>query len=346
MMINRTQTADLLKGVAVLLMIQVHIIEEFATHAVFSSTLGKILLFFGGPPVAPVFMIIFGYFIAESKKSAIQLMTRGIKIIFLGLVLNIALNFNVIISVNKGLLDIDIWPYIFGIDILPFAGLSLIIIAVLKYVLDRNLFMVIALIIISALLGRFLLTYTVEQPLLKYVFSLFYGASWWSYFPLFPWLSYPLAGIALYKMQQRYDFNFLNKSKTKIAFGICFIVFLLFTLQYGISISSDLPTYYHHGLVFLSWVISFLCFYSFFINEIEKILGKTIVFKYLKWLGKNITVVYVIQWIFIGNSATEIYKTVSAPSYLFLSFIAILAISSAICFSWIKIKERLIKKTI
>ena len=59
----RTQTADVLKGIAVLLMIQVHIIELFATDEIYNSNIGKILLFFGGPPVAPIFMILFGYFI-------------------------------------------------------------------------------------------------------------------------------------------------------------------------------------------------------------------------------------------------------------------------------------------
>ena len=85
---------------------------------------------------------------------------------------------------------------------------------------------------------------------------------------------------------------------------------------------------------------------SFFINEIEKKLGTTIVFRYIKWIGKNITVVYIIQWIIIGNIATEIYKTVAVPSYLLLCFIAVSAISSGFCYLWVKIKGRLIKKTI
>ena len=67
-MANRTQTADLLKGIAVILMIQVHIIELFANHTIFNSDYGKLLLFLGGPLVAPIFSILFGYFIASSKK--------------------------------------------------------------------------------------------------------------------------------------------------------------------------------------------------------------------------------------------------------------------------------------
>lgn len=345
-MANRTSTADLLKGIAAILMIQVHIIELFATHDIFKSNSGQLLLFLGGPPVAPVFMIIFGYFIAGSKKSTFQLILRGAKIIALGILLNLVLNCNLILSVNKGLLEIDILPYIFGVDILALAGLSIIIIAILKKALDNGFVLIIPFIIISAFLGNFLLEYTTEQPISKYVLSLFYGASWWSYFPLFPWLAYSLTGILFYKIQQNYDLNLLNKAKIKIILGACFLLFLTLTIQYAITTASDLPAYYHHGLIFFLWVISFLFFYTFFIGQIDKLLGDTILFIYLKWLGKNITIVYIIQWIIIGNIATEIYKTVSNPLYLMLWFASILLISSGICYLWIMVKEMLIKKEI
>lgn len=363
-MANRTQTADLLKGIAAVLMIQVHIIELFATHNIFTSNPGKILLFLGGPPVAPLFMLILGYFIAQSKNSTIKLVVRGLKIILLGLLLNIALNFNLILSVSKGVYDIDILPYIFGVDILPLAGLSIICIALLKKVFYRNLNLLIAFVIISATLGHFLLQFPIERPLLKYVFSFFYGASTWSYFPLFPWLAYSLAGFACYKIKESavensgsaagklYSLFFLRSqysnlpaplSRLPILLGVSFLVFLTLTIQYAIDISSDLPAYYHHGLIFFLWVISFLFFYSFFINEIEKRVGSTFLFVYLKWLGKNITIVYIIQWIIIGNIATEIYKTVADPLYLSLWFAAVLIATSGICYSWIKLKGMLIK---
>ena len=310
------------------------------------------MLFLGGPPVAPVFIVIFGYFIAESKKSTIQLIIRGLKIIFLGLFLNIALNLNLIISVSQGKFNIDIWPYIFGIDILPLAGLSLIIIAMLSFFWRINksfiLIPLIILILISAFLGNFLLNYSTAQPLLKYALSPFYGVSTWSYFPLFPWLSYSLTGIAFYKIKQNYNFNILYTLKTKIIFGVLFILFLTFTIQYGISISSSVSLesgqkYYHHDLVFFLWVIVFLSLYSYFTNEIDKIIGSTILLKYIKWLGKNITVLYIIQWIIIGNTATEIYKTISSPFYLCTSFLVVLVASSLFCYLWTKLKVKFIK---
>ena len=50
---NRNGTADLLKGIAVLLMIQVHIMEQLAEYDLFNSRFGEISLFLGGPACAP-----------------------------------------------------------------------------------------------------------------------------------------------------------------------------------------------------------------------------------------------------------------------------------------------------
>ena len=67
---------------------------------------------------------------------------------------------------------------------------------------------------------------------------------------------------------------------------------------------------------------------------------------YIKWLGKNVTLIYIIQWIIIGNIATEIYKSVSNPLYLVLSFIGITTISSGVGYLILKVQESFKKKTI
>ncbi|MEI7897648.1 MAG: heparan-alpha-glucosaminide N-acetyltransferase domain-containing protein [bacterium] len=61
--INGNGTADLLKGIAVLFMIQVHIMEQFASPDTCNSLIGKISMFLGGPPCAPVFLAVMGYFL-------------------------------------------------------------------------------------------------------------------------------------------------------------------------------------------------------------------------------------------------------------------------------------------
>ncbi len=337
---NRTHTADVLKGIAILLMIQVHVVELFASHELAASSVGKVFMFLGGPPVAPFFMVLFGYFISVSHKSRQQLIVRGLKIFALGMLLNLALNFNLIYTVWRGLLQIDILPFVFGVDILQFAGLSLMVIALLKNILEQQLVVTLIIIIASVLLGQYLIAYIPENNFLKYVTAFFYGSTKWSYFPLFPWLAYPLTGMVFYQLQQSYQIDVTLTTKTNKALVIGALLFVTLTIGYAISIASDLPSYYHHGILFFLWTIVFLIAYSVCFHAITEHIGTTLLFSYLTWLGKQVTLIYIIQWIIIGNIATEIYKSITSPLYLALCFFGVLGASSGICYVALRMKEQ------
>lgn len=339
---NRNSSLDFLKGTAVILMIQVHIIELFSSKEIFDSTAGQISLFLGGAPVAPLFMVIFGFLIASSNKNNKELFLRGIKIFLVGMLLNCCLNFNLILSVTKGVYTIDLLPYIFGVDILQLAGITLIVIALLRKVLFKNIVSPIILIIIILFLTQIFSQSIIEQQTLKYICSFFIGCSAWSYFPLFPWLAYPLAGILFYQLKQKVSFKFLDSIKVKIGIGLAFIIFLSITYKFAIAVSSTLSLYYHHNYIFVGWVIVFLSFYSFLLNEVNKLNKEFVIGKYIRWLGKNVTIIYIIQWLLIGNIATEIYRTVSSPMNLGLYFSLIVAVASVLIFLIFKIKDRLI----
>jgi len=60
-------TADIAKGIAVVLMIQVHLTELFAIPEWYEGVAGKLSLFLGGPPAAPVFMFLMGFFCLSGK---------------------------------------------------------------------------------------------------------------------------------------------------------------------------------------------------------------------------------------------------------------------------------------
>jgi uncharacterized membrane protein len=344
-MATRTQAFDLLKGTAVVFMIQVHIIELIAAPHISVSLIGRGLLFLGGPPVAPVFALVLGYFLAASKRSTIELVERGLKVFCLGMLLNLALNLNLIIYVYKGIFKIDLLPYIFGVDILQFAGIAIIVIAALKKYLERSLALLIILVFVSVILSDLFINYVPENLFLKYISGFIYGSCSWSYFPLFPWLAYPLAGFVFYRIKQDLNLSLLNTIKAKVVFSVLFVVFLVITLAYAVSVSSDLQTYYHHGSVFFCWVIIFLSGYGFIINELEKLINSNFLLKYLKWLGKNVTLIYVIQWIIIGNVATEVYKTISSPLYIVITFVLVLIVASVIGYLSLLLKNQLLKNS-
>lgn len=129
---KRYPLPDLLKGFAVFLIVPVHILELFIDYPGRESLFGKILLFLGGPVAVPIFMIVMGYFVAKSKKPFVKNIMRGVKIFVVGLLLNIGLNLNLLLKIKYAGWQFYPLEYIFGVDILSLAGLSVIFIAFLK----------------------------------------------------------------------------------------------------------------------------------------------------------------------------------------------------------------------
>lgn len=97
---KRFTLPDLLKGFAVFLIVPVHIMETFIDYPGRDGLLGKSLLLLGGPIAVPVFMMVMGYFVARSKRSSMQNIYRGIKIFILGFLLNIGLNYNLLLKIQ------------------------------------------------------------------------------------------------------------------------------------------------------------------------------------------------------------------------------------------------------
>ena len=140
---------DVLKGLAVILMINTHVMEQIVNPVMFEGIPGKIVMHIGVFPGAAVFMLLMGYFAGYSSAGPGRLIRRGAVIFGGGILLNIALNVSYIIRfIQTGYPEL-IPTAIFGVDILPLAGLSLIIIGGLKK-LTANPFIWIALALVVA----------------------------------------------------------------------------------------------------------------------------------------------------------------------------------------------------
>jgi len=328
---KRLLLPDLLKGFAVFLIVPVHIFETFIDFPGRESVFGKTLLFLGGPIAVPVFMIIMGYFVAKNEKPLAANFFRGIKVFAVGFLLNIGLNFHLLLKIQFTGWQLNPWEYIFGVDIFYFAGLAIIFLSVLKTLKSGREWIV--LLLVFAVAGA---TSFVNQKLMvperNYILP-FIGGTWsWSYFPLFPWLAYPLAGFAFFHVEERL-LAFINRKKT--ISGILFILILILVLYFGkqgFTITTDLPSYYHHTFWFSVWafgvVILWSVFWQFMLNKFPK----TYAGNFFMWLGKNITVFYIIQWLIIGNIATAIYQTQSINSYIFWFA---LIFSSTVLLTWL-----------
>jgi hypothetical protein len=117
-------------------------------------------------------------------------------------------------------------------------------------------------------------------------------------------------------------------------------------MNYASGIANNLNGvngYYHHNIVFFAWLLMFIAVYAKIIHLIELNVGKLPLIRYVKWVGRNVTLFYIVQWIIVGNIATEIYRTQGAYPLIYW-FAGITAITSLIIFIWERSKSAL-KKT-
>lgn len=311
---KRFPLPDLLKGFAALFLIQVHIMTLFIDLPGRESLIGKISFFLGGPFAAILFMIIMGYFIAKSNKSPLKIIQRGVKIFAVGFLLNIGLNFNLLLKIKYAGWQFNPLEFILGVDILYLAGLSLVFIAFLRMIKkSQEWIAIIAVFIIIGITGYMNELFMVSER--NYILPFIAGTYSWSYFPLFPWLAYPLIGFVFYHWEEELN-SFFEKYKTVSGILLAGIVSLvLYFFKFGYSIKINLPIYYHHTFWFSLWAIGIVILWVLLLRFLLNKFPNTYIGDLLKWLGKNITLFYVIQWLIIGNISTVIYQTQSISSY-------------------------------
>lgn len=342
----RRPVPDLLKGFAVIAMIQVHIFEQFARPEFLQGTVGKLSLFLGGPFAAPVFMAVMGYFAGRKggmeagRRGGWVKIKRGLFLILLGLVLNIGLNFNLLLHIFTGRIDVDPWPYLFGADILPLAGLSFLFIGVCEIFLVRRAIPALAMAVVVALVTPYLPSFPDH---LKYLGAFICGNEKWSYFPLFPWLAYPLLGYSWMRMETEMPSFSEKLMKYRSYFIVSAVILLAAFAVPSYKTITNLPAYYHHGILLFIWMTGFMIIWIFFGKFVINFAADSRIIIYMRWLGENVTVVYVIQWLIIGNLAFVFYRS-QYPIQLLLSFITVLILSSFLGYLYLKIGLFLWKK--
>ncbi len=333
----RNETADLLKGLAILFMVQVHITEQLARTDVYESILGQLSLFIGGPACAPVFMAVMGFFFPGKKRKTIYFIKRGALLFAGGILLNVARSANLLFHIFSGRIVIDPLPYIFGADILTFAGLGLIIFGLLRLVIRDFAPAYLILAFLVAMTSPSMEQFQPGTQPWSYLYAFIGGTAPWSYFPVFPWLGYVLIGAGL-----RMVLNSRPQwAKVSDHVGILWVLvpallFLAFWFQYAFEISGNLEGsggYYHHGILFFVWNFLFGMIWLLLIRHWYKKRSEAGYIRLLCWMGRNVTFIYVVQWILIGNFATVWYRSLNLWQGV-LAFFLVMGFSFAVTALW------------
>jgi hypothetical protein len=265
---------------------------------------------------------------------------RGLKIFLSGYILNFIRGVPPFTLSNQLQMDIaktfpseivNEYTILTLVDILQFAGIALIIMALIQE-FKINKYIILFTAFLISMLSPYLWGLKLNIPVIDQILELFWGDQpiGLSFidnkiaFPIFPWLSFPLLGMFLgYTMKNTNDQN-----RTFKHFGIGGIVVLLI----GVAISYDnieyhFNDYYHSRQGGMLFMCGFVIFWLY-INKLilDKVPMNKLFELLFKW-SNGVTNIYFAQWIiiiwsiaFLGiNQSSYITITLLILTFTFIS---------------------------
>ncbi|WP_018630125.1 heparan-alpha-glucosaminide N-acetyltransferase domain-containing protein [Niabella aurantiaca] len=295
---------SLARGFVVLVMPAIHTVLLYSMLPVKQGPLGMILGFLAETSGAPLFMLLMGLFLALGREKPFgYIFKRFLMLLAAGYLLN-SLKFLVPYGMGwiplQFLIDNGLpinektpaWLFLTG-DILQFAAIAYVCCALLKKLIKSIIgYGVIFLVVL--LVAPF--TWELHSNgILSMPLALLNGTPPYTFFPLFPWLLYPLAGLITGALL----FNTSNVPFNRL---LCFLAIGFTLAGYALALTEPAHwkaefyrlgrggTLFHIGLA-LAWVWLF--------QVLAKKLPDNYLFHLLQWLSDHILLVYILQWIVI-----------------------------------------------
>jgi len=301
---KRMLSLDLARGMGALGMVAVHILIRYGSYAANNSVYGAAVRFLGGPPAAPIFLFLMGTSLAFSKHATLRdTLWRGGRLLVLGYALNFLRGtLPAFLGLKFGMLQPEaLMPYtpqnlFWIVDVLHCAGLSLMVISAVRHFLPRPwtwLLLAVAMALGSPLMwGRMS-----GHPLLDGCLTLLWGTDVTVQFPAFPWISYPLSGMA-------FGVWLAASANRDMLFRRAAGVGVLLLLTGGLLIL-DRPTfhlgdYFHSGpgavIAFTGFALVWLATCHWLVTHVRD----NAFFRSCYAWSTHITLFFVVHWIIIG----------------------------------------------
>ncbi len=305
---DRILAIDFGRGLSVSLLAIVHTLWMYADlHTQETSTLGHFVHFMGRG--TPVFLVTMGvsFMISRNQnlKSSIQ---RGLWILaaaffmnFMKFIVPIILGFmpDSFIKAYGWEAPLNLEQYIYLIqtgDILQLAGISLLFMGLVRRFVKNKYFILVIAFIVAAI-SRELSGFRLNIEGIDYLLDLLWGSEYNVYFPVFPWLSFILMGMFFGKLYIDENKNEKALFKAMLLWGVLMIIAgapLVFT-----NSEYHFNDFFHMGLggviYFAGWNFTVISFFNLLVKKIPF----NPIFKFLYYCSKNVTSVYIIQWVLI-----------------------------------------------
>lgn len=198
---ERVRAFDLARGLAVVFMIGVHVLWHWGAPDTWTTPIGQVISFLGGPTAAPVFMFLMGASLAFTSRTSFRsLAVRGLWLLWLGYLLNFLRGvIPAYLGLQFGVVTADqIAPFTLPwlattVDVHHMAGLSLIAIAALR-MRARPGWAWLAIAAVIVLAGPWLRGLEFGTPLLDAPLTPVLSGAPNVYYAVVPWIAYPLIG--------------------------------------------------------------------------------------------------------------------------------------------------------
>lgn len=301
---NRIRSLDLARGFTVLFIPAIHTGMLYSDLSVHSHPLGIFLITIAEGPGGQLLMFLMGIsFTLREQHSTAFVLLKSAGLLVAGYLLNIAkfvVPYSLALLPDEVLRELEItadqtavWRLTGMGDILHFAALTL---PVLHMLHKSKRYPVWALLgaVVTIVISPWIWDNHSLQDVPNYMLGFFTGRPPRVFFPLFPWLVYPLTGLSIgyyFRMHQR---------DTVLRCGLTGALLLLTGLLGSYYFPSDnsagfyrtapAATCWHLGIVLLAFCI----WYWLAAHEKDNLF-----FRLLIYSSKNITLIYIIQWVMI-----------------------------------------------
>ncbi len=314
---KRLYHLDIARFFAIVFMVLSHVQLMYGSEAFIESSLGYFFDVLAGPPAAPVFMVLMGFFAVYTKKTQVKPgLKRGLIIFLVGLILNVVrMVIPYALGIHYGLFSYEGYAATFGenivfflfeVDILLFAGLAYGITILLLQVRPKITLPIIFFII--AIVSPYLWGIYTNNSAANIFLDLVWGSRAHVAFPIFPWLCYPVLGawIGMYIIPANgatQDISSENPQEPqKLGKHVLLVGLVLLILGLIIvltDIEGQIGDYYHSGAGAVFLYSGFVIVWIFLLLNLMRILEGRIQ-PLIEYISINLTSIYCIHWIILG----------------------------------------------
>jgi hypothetical protein len=265
--------------------------------------MGTFFRFIAEGPGAQLFMFLMGINMALKPQPGKLVIQRALIFLLTGYILNM---FKFVIPLMAGYMppammeDLNLRAtgspilYLLSIgDILHFAAIAIVVLWPLTKLKKAHIFagyLAIAICIVSPLCWDI----TCRAPLINYTLQLVTGQPPQTFFPIFPWLVYPLAGIAVG------HYRAIREEKIFEDFKIAGILLVLISALIESIFSIPETSFYRTGPSETVRHLAIVFFTLYIWDWLAANVSPNRFFDFITYHSKHITQIYILQWLIIA----------------------------------------------